>query len=226
MNTYADITAAMTGPVNTPGGGSTRASGGRKKDRLGAPDSTATSKITGPKKAAVPNKAKAQYVIDERRSDEETVFAEKEDFAAPDDTADDEKATSQSNKKNTKSRTHVRSRKTTAVSVLEVDTTLPSWESLTIEKDDATRHKEELTSWFSRQTVHPYLIISEPLRDRIIDFLHGMQRPERQAEWRREVRLLIWRAVIKSGFFWVNPVRTICCGRRADICCATRLDQP
>ncbi|KAF2482501.1 hypothetical protein BDY17DRAFT_161012 [Neohortaea acidophila] len=81
-----------------------------------------------------------------------------------------------------------------------------------------TKH-QNVANWFYAQTTQPYRNLSAQTRQLAIHHLTMQRYPEltlpgavvddnkihKQEDWPRTLRLLVWRAVIRANFFWVNP---------------------
>lgn len=68
------------------------------------------------------------------------------------------------------------------------------------------RHKE-IEDWLLEQKGHHYSLKKTTI-DKIVDFVYGMKYEKDRAEWMREVRLIVWKAAVRSNFWWTNPVRS------------------
>lgn len=66
------------------------------------------------------------------------------------------------------------------------------------------RHKEML-DWLATQKGNSFNL-KKATRERVVDFVYEMRWHEDAGEWMREVRLVVWRAVVRGNFWWRNPV--------------------
>lgn len=80
---------------------------------------------------------------------------------------------------------------------------------------DHTEMKRQIVvDWFYGQTAPHYLNLSAKLQQKAIEHLLRLAYPElHDAEWTGTLRLVVWRAVVRSNFFWVNPVTKIPSGK-------------
>lgn len=66
------------------------------------------------------------------------------------------------------------------------------------------RHKE-IEDWLAAQKGHAWNY-KQATRERMVDFVYEMLYQQDRAEWVRELRLIVWRAVVRANFWWKNPV--------------------
>lgn len=109
------------------------------------------------------------------------------------------------------------------------------------EQEDETTAKSPVQLWLESKTEHPYKAFNKELSKNIMEHVTHHISSEYDPTWMREVRHFIWRAVVRSNYWWVNPEEGKWTGRQAPVqvnegvwsgsfeawvdCCAMRQDR-
>ena len=62
--------------------------------------------------------------------------------------------------------------------------------------------REETQKWFNAKH---YKGLSKELREKIVEAFVDLQHHEQVVDWHHRHRLMVWRAVVRANFWWVNP---------------------
>ena len=81
-----------------------------------------------------------------------------------------------------------------------LDTVAPS---LLDKEEDLER--QGVVQWLHNQTSPPYRNLSDDRRTKIVDHVVNYKYPHRDPGWKSSIRLMIWRAVVRANFWWINP---------------------
>ena len=109
------------------------------------------------------------------------------------------------------------------------------------EREDETTAKTPVQLWLESHTEHPYKSFTKEINAKIIEHVTNLVSDEYDPTWMREVRETIWRAVVRSNYWWVNPEEGKWTGRQRPVevnegvwsgsfeawveCCARRQDR-
>ena len=73
------------------------------------------------------------------------------------------------------------------------------------DEDPTSFRRKEIEDWLACQTSHAYHNLSNKLRDKVADHLLGYKYAEEQPDRDSAIRLIIWKAVIRASYFWIEP---------------------
>jgi hypothetical protein len=110
-----------------------------------------------------------------------------------------------------------------------------------IQQEDETTAKTPVQLWLESKTEHPWKSFNKELSTMIVEHVTHHISSEYDPIWMKEVRGFIWRAVVRSNYWWVNPEEGKWTGRQKPVevnegvwsgsfeawvdCCARRQDR-
>ena len=109
------------------------------------------------------------------------------------------------------------------------------------EQEDETTAKTPVQLWLESKTEHPWKSFNKELSVKVVEHVTHHISSEYDPTWMKDVRETIWRAVVRSNYWWVNPEEGKWTGRQKAVevnegvwsgsfeawvdCCARRQDR-
>lgn len=64
-------------------------------------------------------------------------------------------------------------------------------------------HRASIATWLTAHIMHQNVSIK--LRNKLVDHIYHHVHTSTSSEWHAELRQILWRAIIRATYFWVNP---------------------
>lgn len=81
----------------------------------------------------------------------------------------------------------------------------PEPETEETETEEVDSRRTQIEDWFDSRTTQPYRNLTAALQERIIDHIFQHKYSQDDKEWIKCLRHLVWRAVVRANYYWINP---------------------